>query len=52
MVGKLVEACEFWNLFIGGKRRRFKAVYALAGSTAPRDVRLRRFLRSTAAASI
>jgi hypothetical protein len=47
MVGKLVEACQFLESIYWRQSdpEGLKLYHALAGSTAPRDVQLRRFLR-------
>jgi len=47
MVGKLVEACQFLDSIYWRQSdpEGLKLYHALAGSTAPRDVQLRRFLR-------
>jgi hypothetical protein len=47
MVGKLVEACQFLESIYWRQSdpEGLKLLHALAGSTAPRDVELRRFLR-------
>jgi hypothetical protein len=47
MVGKLIEACQFLESIYWRQSdpEGLKLYHALAGSTAPRDVQLRRFLR-------
>ena len=47
MVGKLVEACQFLESIYWRQSdpEGLKLYHSLAGSTAPRDVQLRRFLR-------